>query len=175
MDKENLMKENPELTDIIEKHGWIPTILIAEDDPEMLDIIETIFTRLTNYSVTTAWNGVEAMTLLEKESAVDLIIVDDNMHEMAGHEMTREVRKLPDYSDVPIVMTGGAGGRESEESFYSESKGSAYVYKPYELLPFMNLVNACLLNHFKLQTAKKENQHAVISGLMAEREQWRTY
>lgn len=55
-------------------------------------------------SVLEAKNGVEAMTVLEKNSGIDVIISDVNMPEMSGFTFIRNVKNDPRFSSIPIVF-----------------------------------------------------------------------
>lgn len=50
-----------------------------------------------------AANGVEALETLRRDK-VDLIFTDIVMPEMDGFELCVEVRKIPDLSEIPIVV-----------------------------------------------------------------------
>ncbi len=91
-----------------------------------------------------------------------MVFVDDVMPEMEGHKLTEEIRKMPEYSDIPIVMIGSAYGDDYIESFLEKSGGSAYVRKPYQIKPLVTLTNKFLANHYKFQAAKKENQQGLF-------------
>ena len=173
MIKSDFLKDSQDFIRIVEENGFTPTILAVDDEPAIIDITETIFIHIGLYNVITSENGVEAMKIISKRPVIDMVFVDDVMPEMEGHTLAEEIRKMPEYSDIPIVMIGSAYGDDYIESFLEKSGGSAYVRKPYQIKPLVTLTNKLLVNHYKLQAAKKDNQQGVISRLMAEREDWK--
>ena len=79
-------------------------ILVAEDTPFFQRMIRSQL-EANNYKVYLAKNGVEALSLLEKNH-VDLIVSDIEMPEMDGNQLLQKVRSHQDYKDIPaIAMT----------------------------------------------------------------------
>ena len=71
----------------------LPTILIVEDDADMLGFIKSSFEG--SYVVYTAMNGREAMKVL-RENVVTMIVSDWMMPVMDGAELCRWVRQTPE-------------------------------------------------------------------------------
>jgi two-component system, OmpR family, alkaline phosphatase synthesis response regulator PhoP len=74
-------------------------VLIAEDDKELLSILQTKFAD-AGFSVVTAKNGVEGFSVAQKESP-DLIISDILMPKMDGMEM---VKKIREYNSNALII-----------------------------------------------------------------------
>ena len=82
-----------------------PRILIVDDQPFVLGVLEEILSR-GPYDVTTAESADEALKILKHET-VDVIISDEVMPGMAGSEFLSIVRKQhPEI--VRIILTGHA-------------------------------------------------------------------
>ena len=78
-------------------------ILIIDDDTDLLIALKAILEN-KNYSVLTAINKIEGWEILKDEKP-DLAILDvmmDTTHE--GFEMAREIKKDPEFIDMPILM-----------------------------------------------------------------------
>ena len=71
---------------------------LAMTDIEMSDLLE-------------AENGQLGLSIVEKEW-VDLVFLDINMPVMNGVEFLRELRKSPDYSEMPVVIVSTEGSSE---------------------------------------------------------------
>jgi PAS domain S-box-containing protein len=80
------------------------TILLVEDDPALREMAATLLTRL-GYTVLTAANGVEALSLKQQRGAghVDLLFTDVVMPHMNGKELSDRVRVL--YPHTRILFT----------------------------------------------------------------------
>jgi len=69
------------------------SILIVDDDPAMLRIMNIILSR-SGYNVFQAMNGEVALDILRRDEVeVDLVVADIIMPGMAGGELMREARK----------------------------------------------------------------------------------
>lgn len=81
------------------------TILVIEDEKTVSDLICCILQR-SGYHTTTAATGAEAVSIMQEiNDAIDLIIIDYNLPDIAGHEMINRVESM-----VPkgrIIVTSG--------------------------------------------------------------------
>lgn len=93
-----------------------PSILVVDDEPDMLDFIERVTRR--RYDVTRCANGEDALALLA-EREFEVLITDHKMPRMTGLELLerlgdrfpRMVRVLlSGYTDVPEVQRAGTSG-----------------------------------------------------------------
>jgi class 3 adenylate cyclase len=88
-----------------------PRILIADDNPENLDIFQR---RLAahGYEILTATDGEEALTIARGKQP-DLILLDVMMPKMDGIETCRHLKADPSLPFVPIIMvTAKTGSRD---------------------------------------------------------------
>src|SRR5690606_24711281 len=99
----------------------MPRILIADDEPNIRDVISFALTR-AGHSVTTARNGNEALQQARR-TPPDLVVLDIGMPEMDGLEVCRQLRKI---SDVPILFLS-ARADEIDRVLGLEIGGDDYV------------------------------------------------
>ncbi|GAI33549.1 unnamed protein product [marine sediment metagenome] len=76
-----------------------PHIMVVDDDPEMLKIINRTL-ELEGYAVSTATDGRAALALLEERSP-DLVILDVMMPELDGFHILKLLRER---TNVPVIM-----------------------------------------------------------------------
>jgi two-component system cell cycle sensor histidine kinase/response regulator CckA len=81
------------------------SILIVDDEPTVVGVLETIANR-QGYETRTAANGLEAIAKF-REQPTDLVITDIRMPGMDGLALTKEVKKIDPHTQV-IILTGHA-------------------------------------------------------------------
>ena len=104
-----------------------PLILIVEDNPAGLDILQT---RLTahNYEVITASDGMEGLALA-REKLPDLILLDIMMPKMDGIEVCKRLKEDPSLPFIPVIMvTAKASSQDLVAGL--EAGGDEYLTKP---------------------------------------------
>jgi CheY-like chemotaxis protein len=85
------------------------TILVVEDDADVLDVVVLHLT-LLGYHVLTARNGPEALVMLKASPPIDLLFTDFVMPEgMSGVELAEHARRLD--PGVKVLLTSGYRGR----------------------------------------------------------------
>ena len=77
-------------------------ILIVEDDTDSRDAITTMVESL-GYQTLACASAKEALTAIQSRK-VDLALLDIMMPEMDGYELLAEIKKLPAYSSLPVIM-----------------------------------------------------------------------
>jgi DNA-binding response OmpR family regulator len=115
-----------------------PTILIVDDDKELLTLVRSYLTE-EGLRVVTAANGREAL-FVAREERPDLIILDLMMPEMGGYEFIRVYRK---EAEVPIIVLT-AKLEEGDKVLGLELGADDYVTKPFSLRELTARVRAVL-------------------------------
>jgi DNA-binding response OmpR family regulator len=88
-----------------DEQGHQPTILLIEDDEDTCLGMTRILVR-EGYMVRTAANAHDAMgTLRERESPIDVVILDVHLPDVDGTELCGALRKL--YPDLPVIICSG--------------------------------------------------------------------
>ncbi len=103
------------------------TILIAEDNPELLEVLALQFD-WRGYRVLRARDGVEALELLEHKP--DLVLLDVVMPRKNGYEVCRSLKNDPRRRDMPVILLSGRKA-EIEREWGMECGADAYVTKPF--------------------------------------------
>jgi len=109
------------------------TILVADDEPLMLELVSMILER-AGYQVVRASNGLEALLLYESYAArIDLVLTDIEMPQMNGVEMARRILTTHPGSKV-VFMTGGPPGE------IALPEGCPLVRKPFQVNGLVGVV-----------------------------------
>jgi PAS domain S-box-containing protein len=103
------------------------TVLIVEDEPEVLDIACEIFDSL-GYDVLTAVDAVAALDTIRQDMEIDVLFSDVVMPRgMSGIELARETRRL--RPAIKILLASGYPA--STLSTQDLPEGTAFISKPY--------------------------------------------
>ncbi|MEK5039974.1 hybrid sensor histidine kinase/response regulator [Sporosarcina sp. FSL K6-3457] len=116
-----------------------PRLLVVDDDPLNLSIVEQILSA-EQYDVVTCTSGKEALVLLDKERW-DLVISDVMMPHMSGYELTRKIRERFTLSELPILLLTARSQLEDIQTGFM-SGANDYVTKPVEKLELITRVRA---------------------------------
>lgn len=110
------------------------TILYIEDDLPSRVLVKRVL-EAEGYRVIEAESGLEGITVAQTERPL-LILVDINMPDMDGLEVTARLRAMPELGSVPIVaLTANVMKGDRERTL--EAGCSGYIQKPIDvdLLP----------------------------------------
>ncbi len=102
-------------------------ILVAEDDPHIVDILDYAL-RAQGYAVRSTARGIEAVALCGQPPAPDLLILDVGLPDIDGFEVCRQVRRLSER--LPILFLTSQGD-EINRVVGLEIGGDDYVTKPF--------------------------------------------
>ncbi|MDQ7032002.1 MAG: response regulator [Desulfonauticus sp.] len=103
-------------------------VFLVDDSSTILMSMETILKK-AGFAVDKATNGKEALDKLKNGPKPNLIITDLNMPQMDGITLIKELRKLPGYKFLPILILT----TESEQSKKMEGKkagATGWLVKP---------------------------------------------
>ncbi len=137
-----------------------PRILVADDNPMNLDILQT---RLAahGYEVLTASDGEEAL-VLAREAQPDLLLLDIMMPKRDGLEVCRQLRADPTLPFVPIILVTAKGDSKDVVAGL-EAGGDEYLTKPVD--------QGALVARVKSMLRIKE-LHDTVQGLAAQLADW---
>lgn len=82
--------------------GEQKTILIVEDDPLLVKMYSTKFTK-EGFKVIDAQDGEEGLKIA-KSSKFDFMILDVMMPKMSGIDMLTNLRADPNYKETPVIV-----------------------------------------------------------------------
>ena len=112
-------------------------ILVVDDDENILSLIKTILTQ-KDYTVTTALDGEQALSLLKREQ-FNAIITDAVMPLMDGNALARKVKEDPSYKDIPMIMI--TASKEADMIKKSFTSGCVlFLPKPFTASSLLSLI-----------------------------------
>ncbi|MEU4873258.1 HAMP domain-containing protein, partial [Streptomyces sp. NPDC021608] len=118
------------------------TVLVVDDDARNLFALSGIL-ELHGVRVLHAENGREGIDTLRNNPDIAMVLMDVMMPEMDGYTATAEIRRMPEYAELPIVaVTAKAMPGDREKSLASGA--SDYVTKPVDTHDLMACVRRWL-------------------------------
>jgi len=103
--------------------------ILAVDDSASMRQMVTFTLKGAGYEVLEAADGVEALTKARGKK-VDLVITDLNMPNKDGISLIRELRALPDYKFVPILMLTTESGDDKKQAGKAAG-ATGWIVKPF--------------------------------------------
>lgn len=117
-----------------------PNILIAEDVESNFLYLKAVLSKL-NANIFWAKNGLEVLDICEKESTMDLVLMDLQMPEMNGYEATQMLKKK--YPDLPVIaQTAFAMSDDREKAL--DAGCDDYLSKPIKSKDLLNITEKYL-------------------------------
>lgn len=134
-------------------------ILLVDDDPDILDLIEYNLKK-ENFEVETAQNGKEAL-IKAKANHPDLILLDVMMPEMDGMETCQQIREDESIKDTLIAFLTARGEDYSQIAGF-DAGADDYITKPIKPRVLVSRVKAILRRLDSKQTVQNSTNGIVI-------------
>jgi signal transduction histidine kinase/DNA-binding response OmpR family regulator len=117
-------------------------VLVADDDVRNIFSLSRAL-EAHNMEIFSAVDGKEAISMLEKNPEIDLVLMDIMMPEMDGYEAIRAIRKKPDLRNLPIIaVTAKAMTGDREKCI--KAGASDYISKPVDIDQLLSLLRVWL-------------------------------
>ncbi|MCF6148207.1 MAG: response regulator [Candidatus Kuenenia sp.] len=117
------------------------TIMTVDDSASIRQMVNFTL-KDAGYDVIEAMDGKDALSKLH-ETTIHMLISDVNMPNMDGIELVRQLRSMPDYRFIPIIMLT----TESQDSKKQEGKqagATGWIVKPFKPEQLMAVVKKVL-------------------------------
>ena len=138
------------------------TILVCDDEKEIVEAI-SIYLEGEGFRVLKAYDGKEALEVLEKESA-DLVIMDVMMPGLDGIRTTLKIREK---SNIPIIILS-AKSEDNDKILGLNIGADDYISKPFNPLELMARVKSQLRRYNKLGSPAPQQKSSLykVGGLV---------
>ena len=120
-------------------------ILVVDDDKEIVDAIE-IYLSKEGYHVLKAYNGMEALKIVENNEDIHLIILDIMMPKLDGISTANLIRK---DKSIPIIMLS-AKSEDYDKIAGLNNGADDYITKPFNPLELIARVNSQIRRYTSL-------------------------
>lgn len=136
----------------------MPRILVVDDDPDFHLLVETVLGR-RGYELIGAKDGSEALSMIKAEQP-DAVILDKIMPGMDGFDLTRRLRREPDFAHLPILIVSGATQLDDKLDAFNAGADD-YLTKPFEVDELAARVTAMLRRAEALKAAQTQELRSV--------------
>lgn len=114
-----------------------PRALVVDDVPDVTEMI-ALFLQHAGYQTVMAYSALDALSVARDEH-FDVVVSDIGMPGMNGYELAEELRRLPDYVNVPLIAVTGFSafddiGRALQSGF------NAHMTKPINPMSLLELI-----------------------------------
>ena len=134
-------------------------ILVCDDDKDIVEAI-SIYLEQEGHCILKAYDGLQALAVLEKE-AVDLLIIDVMMPRLDGIRTTLKIRE---EHPLPIIILS-AKSEDADKVLGLNVGADDYVTKPFSPLELIARVRSQLRRYTQLGAAVfNESQHIYTTG-----------
>lgn len=135
-------------------------ILVCDDDKEIVEAIE-IYLGQEGHQILRAYDGEEALKILEAEKDVELLIIDVMMPKLDGIRATLKVREA---NNIPIIILS-AKSEDADKILGLNVGADDYVTKPFNPLELIARVKSQLRRYTQLgSTSGNEREEVYTTG-----------
>lgn len=136
----------------LERSKKMSRILVCDDDKEIVEAI-SIYLRQEGYDVLRAYDGEEAVNIIQQED-IDLLILDVMMPKLGGIEATFRIREK---SNIPIIILS-AKSEDQDKIFGLKVGADDYVTKPFNPMELLARVQSQLRRSKMLKNSESRNE-----------------
>jgi len=115
-------------------------ILVCDDERHIVRLIQVNLEK-QGYQVVTAYDGKEGLEKIKAEKP-NLVVLDVMMSYMDGFEVLKNLRREPDFMDLPVIMlTAKAQDKDVFEGYhYGADMYLTKPFNPIELVTFVKRI-----------------------------------
>jgi diguanylate cyclase (GGDEF)-like protein len=135
-------------------HEYQSQILIIDDNPDNLRLLSKILIS-QGFKVKKTLSG-EIGIQAAKIQPPDLILLDINMPEMNGYEVSRQLKSQLETAQIPIIFISALDNTQDKIMAF-ETGGVDYITKPFQELEVLARVKNQLLIHQQYQKLMEKN------------------
>lgn len=146
-DPDYLPDTRPEENDANSLNSHVYTILIAEDNIELMVYFRQMLGE--NYNILQAADGTLAWEIMEKQTP-DLVLSDVMMPGMSGYDLCARIKKNPAFSHIPVILLTAKISLPDQIEGLSHG-ADAYICKPFNLDYLQLTIENRLNNREKLR------------------------
>lgn len=120
------------------------TILVVDDDPEILEVFNHALSHEGRYDIITASNGYEAGILTEQHKPA-LIILDYMLPDINGDVVCKRLRSTPELSTTKVLFISGVISEDELERL-TQAGADSFLKKPFDMNQLITRIDELIGN-----------------------------
>ena len=117
------------------------SVLAVDDSPSIRGLVSVVL-KQAGFDVVLAEDGVEALKYAN-ETTVDLVLTDINMPNMDGISLIKELRTLPSYKFIPVLVLTTESGKDMKMRG-KEAGATGWLVKPFDPVKLLATIKKVL-------------------------------
>lgn len=114
-------------------------ILVADDDPSILDVLEIMLAEIGGYLVETTASGNSVLEL--EDNLPDLILLDLWMSGMDGREICTKLKSQDNTKTIPVIIFSA---NRDIQTIAETAGADDYIAKPFQMNELLEKVRNCI-------------------------------
>jgi DNA-binding response OmpR family regulator len=106
------------------------SVLVVDDEPNIVTALEFLLEQ-EGFHVRKAYNGQQALDILQRYNDIELVILDVMMPGIDGFEVARQIRNNHLHENLRIIFLTAKGTQKDKITGYSRG-AEAYITKPFD-------------------------------------------
>lgn len=145
------------------------TVLIVDDDPDLLQLLTDGLELLGNFTVVSATDGIQALERFY-ETRPDCMVIDVKMPGLNGYQLVRALRGDPDSAATPLIILSALA--QDQQQFAGLALGADdYLVKLVDIQDVVAAVQRAVLID---PDERQRRIQALLDQLAAEEEEQET-
>lgn len=124
-------------------------ILVADDDPSILDVLQIMLAEVGGYHVETSTNGKSVLEL--EDNLPDLILLDLWMSGMDGREICEKLKSDEKTKNVPVIIFSA---NRDIQTIAKTAGADDYIAKPFQMNELLEKVKNCMMKEAGLRKSQ---------------------
>jgi DNA-binding response OmpR family regulator len=142
------------------------TVLIVDDDPDLLQLLTDGLELLGDFTVVSATDGIQALERFY-ETRPDCVVIDVKMPGLNGYQLVRALRGDPDSAATPLIILSALA--QEQQQFAGLALGAdEYLVKLVDIQDVIAAVQRAVLLD---PEARQRQMQALLAQLAAEEEE----
>ena len=120
------------------KHFGNINMLVVEDDAFNIQLIRSILEKISDTTIISTDNGLEALKILEfGEEKIDMVLLDLHLPIKSGREVLEFIRNNEKFNDLPVLIISVDGMDEIE---LRNMGANDFILKPFDIDEFASKI-----------------------------------